>query len=812
MSPIIWSRWKLGLLCLAVTGLMLAPWVRNHRFLRDFYDYGLFINVNARFDEGQRLFVDFTTPAQSATFALNHLAERWGGGSYVGMTWGAAGLIGLVAVTLTLLLARRWPPVLSCVFVAAIVACSASQHTIIFYNPVGVFAMALVVWSFAVAPLLRREHAGWHALAAAGLVLGGLNKINFHLLSCAMAIGWIAWGAVEQRAPWRRVAASLGFVCGFGLVLPLAIELAWTGADLRTWYYNVVQLPLGARGGRVGLLTDAKVYFATLHDYYGPLRLPQSGLVVLLLPLLAVPAAGLCGGERPWLRWAFALLAGLCGALSGAALLLTNNEIVYLAVAASLVMLAGLWLGFRLPVRGRGPWLALGAPAVFVGVCGWESAWQGQRSQFGHAGEARSSYVQGETIGSEFGYLRGLAIPMSIAGSLGDFAAYRKTLGAEANQVFYGPGIEWLERVWPAPKVKGLPLVAAAFESAKELTLLQREVLAGDRYRHVLVVEAWNSWPLSVQETLMRRFTMERMGRFFVYHKLRAGVLWARPLAFHENIGGNVDSLRLVSNLPMQLLPDGRRFVGTDRGVGELEIDAPSYRASGVAIVRRIEKGRALAPIKFEAHAVQGASRYLRWSRDINLPDDADELVVPTGQLDASGLNLVFTVTVPQSDAGAVVAGWREPQLWNTVESDAPPPLLQEASTAGGGVPVALQTALLPPALRGATVFGRETDLRDGACWLVPGGEVWIKLPGIVSKIEIEAQAAGSPAGTTPQLRVIYYKGGRLEFFHPIFDKETNLARYTAWSAESGGWLAVLADPHRACPPFSVKIVRIERH
>lgn len=807
------SRWKIALWCAAVAAVALVPWMRNHRYLRDFYDYGMFVNVNARLDAGQRPFVDFATPAQSATFALNRLAEWAGGGSYVGLTRGAAALIVLVGVSLVLLLARRWPPMLAAVFGFAIVACSASQHTIIFYNPIGVFAMALVVWSFAVAPVWNWEQRGWHALAAAGLLLGGLNKINFHLLSCAMALGWLVWGAIETRASWRRIGATLALIVVFGGALPLGLELAWTGADWRTWYHNVVELPLGARAGRVGLLKEARVYFSTLHDYYGPMRLAQSGLVVLLLPLGAVAAAWFAPAHgRPWRRRGFALVAGACGALAGAALLLTNNEIAYLTVAAALVMLAGLWLGFRLPTQGWWPRLALGAPALIVGLCGWESAWLGQRSQFGHAGDPRSDYVAGETIGPEFSYLRGLRIPTGMANSLATFARYRAAMPAEADRVFYGPGVEWLERIWPAPKVRGLPLVANAFEGEREMRLFHENVISGEPFRHILVAEAWNSWPLAVQLAFFRGFPMERLGNhFFIYHRLPPGVLWARPLNFHGHIGGNVESTRLISLMPKHALADGRRFVGVDRGSGELELAASNYRSSAEAVLRRRTPGRALGPIRFEAFAAAGDERFPRWARDIVLPENTDELVVPTGQIDASGQHLLLKVTVPEEWAGAVIAGWREPRLWDTVEGASIPPLLQEAVPPLSSATEDFAEAVLPANLRGSGVFVRDPQLVDGRCWLGSGGELWIPLAAIFNRIEIRAHAADSPPGTLPLVRVAYYKGGRLEIFNPTLDRAHNSARFTAWSCESGGWLAILADPHRRTPPFTVEIVAAER-
>src|SRR4051812_6597180 len=102
------SRITLAALGLAVCLIALLPWWHNHGFLRDFYDYGLFINVNARLAQGQHPYTDFTTPAQSAAFLLNYAAENAGGGTYVGLTRGAAALIVVGGFGLTLMLARRF--------------------------------------------------------------------------------------------------------------------------------------------------------------------------------------------------------------------------------------------------------------------------------------------------------------------------------------------------------------------------------------------------------------------------------------------------------------------------------------------------------------------------------------------------------------------------------------------------------------------------------------------------------------------------------------------------------------------------------
>ncbi|MBI3887088.1 MAG: hypothetical protein HY302_15380 [Opitutae bacterium] len=814
-SPGARRRLALGFLCLALSVVALLPWWRNHAYLRDFYDYGLFINVNARIAEGQRPFVDFVTPGQSATFLLDSAAERIGGGTYEGMTWGAAGLIVIGVVGLTLLLARRFDGWVAGSVAGAVVIGSAAQHTIIFYNSLGVLSLALVGWSFAIAPTLRRADFGWHSLAALGLFVGGLNKINFHLVACAVAAGWALWSGVSGRTPWRQVAATLLFVLVFGGVLPVAVEMAWTGADWRTWYYNVVQLPLSARGGRISLLFSSRLYLETLHDYYGKIRLPQVGLLGVLMPLLAVVAVWRAGGgDGRRERVIAAVLAGACSALAGLALLLTNNEIAYMTLSAVVVLTVSLWLGFRL--EAKGVWFALGVlvPVFLLGVFGWESAWQGQRSQFGHSVEPRAGYVAGEQIGPDFAYLKGTFVPPSLASSLVELAEWRRSLAVgDRERIFYGPGVEWLERIWPARKVRGLPLVAAGFEGERETVRLDHAVLQGDAYRYLLVAVAWDHWSAETERVFPRRFTKESIGPFFyAYGKLPPTTVWARPLEFNVGFGGNADASRLRSTAQLLRLDDGRGFLGTTGRTCEVELSAPSRRASGEAVLRRLAppNGHSAAAVRFRVYAVDQGGRYLRWSEDLVLPPGGAELVVPTGRLDASGLPLLFTAEVPESMAGRVAAGWRALALWDSIDTAERPPLLQEGAALVRSAVGDFRAAVLKDALAGSPVFVRNSWLENGACRLSAGGEVWIRLSGIFSNIELTATSrAGSREN--PKLRVVFYKGGRIETFHPADTDVPGTVRFTAWSPENDGWLGVLANPDHAGPGCIIRIESAQR-
>lgn len=803
------SRLLLPLLLAAGVLLALLPWWRNHGYLRDFYDYGLFIKVNARLDAGQKPWVDFTTPAQSASFVGNYIAEKLGGRTYQGMTYGAAALIIAAVCALGVLLSRRWSALAAALVATGIVVCSGSQHTILFYNPVGVLALALVAWSSAVAPVLRRETWGWHLATGVGLVLGGLNKINFHLLACGMAVGWLLWATVQRRATWREVAAGLAFVVFAGGVVPVALELLWSGAGWRTWFYNIFQLPMQARGGRLALLADAKLYFHTLHDYYGPLRLPQAGAIVLGVPLLAGIAAWWSGRRTDFGRAVFALGAGLAAGLGGALLLLTNNEIIYLSLAASLVLAVSIWLGFGLDAKGAGFAGVILLPVLVCTAVGWESAWLGQRSQFGHAQDPRADYVDGGQLGAEFAYLRGTRVPPGWGESLRHAALWRLDLPEnERDAIYIGPGLEWLERVWPVRLERGLPLVLAGFDGEREVGAVERQLAGPGGLQHFLVVEAWDYLPSRLGELMHWRFEKERLGTvFFGYSRLPNHVLGRRSAHMPSEIGGNVDPSLVATQMPAQRLADGRGFRGVTGGKGSVELLARHNRSSAEAVVRRAPGApRTAAVARFRVQAVDGEARYDRWQADVALPADADEVVLRTPSIDASSLPASYSVEAPEG----VIAGWRDLRLSDSITIDGPPPRVAAVSSSARIAGVEFAEQLHGGRLAGTDVWVRQALLRDGACLLAPGGEAWIRLRGLYGRIEVVTRAVAGGDGQ-PHTRVLYYKGGRMEHYYPEPGADRSVQRTRVWSPENDGWLAIVNLAGNETGVVRIEIIAAER-
>lgn len=133
-----WQGLALGALALIVA----LPWIRNHDRLRDFMDYGLVMAAVGRMDAGEAPYRDFTTPIQAGFLQLNRWAEKIGGGDYLGMTYGGLALIVVSFLAMTWLLSQRLAMPWALFYAATLTTATASQHTIIWHNPLGVICLA----------------------------------------------------------------------------------------------------------------------------------------------------------------------------------------------------------------------------------------------------------------------------------------------------------------------------------------------------------------------------------------------------------------------------------------------------------------------------------------------------------------------------------------------------------------------------------------------------------------------------------------------------------------------------------------------
>lgn len=807
--------------CLLLLGVLLGgawavmPWWRNHGYLRDLYDYGLVFAANGHMTQGERPYVDFTTPIQAGFLTLNWLIERIGGGTYAALTYGGAGLIIASALVLPLMLARRWPWWAAVIVGTAVTVASASQHTILWHNALGVFSLALVTWASACAPVLGRATWPWHALAGAGLLLGGINKLNFHLVALAAALAWAVRAGVLRRAAWSRVGTTVLAVIGFGLVLPVAIEMAWTGASLEVWLANVVRVAAGARADLLLQILSIDFLLQPIHGYYGPLLLPQVGLIGALLSLLTL--AGCWPGRDAAVGWdrIFLPLAVGCVAAAASALLATNFEIAYVGLGAWLVLVTSLWLGFDVQKR-RGLLVAgVIVPAVFIGGTAWCSAWTGQRSQFGFSDAPRADYLPVERASPAFSPLRGLHLPPDLMLSL---ELIEHTLPEPDQQgrrpVFYGAGLEFLDRVYPSQRRAGAPLWfhwGTSYGPA-EIKRLGHELAREDHFDMVYVLQAYDTWPAGLQTLLERGYLGDLLGPRVRRWNRQDGskVNLANTIEAIAHLGGNVDTRILhLERQPLGVMrtTGGHLVLGTTREAGHVLLQVPSYRLGGKAVIDRLPgagDGPLVADFKVIVH---GASpEEVRWSGRVELPAGEQSVTVPF-VADGHGKRLMIWISRPTEMAGRVLAGVRELEITHAHDLPGGAPRLRDNI-----LPENPAAADVMPSFFGAAVWRpQQMAVRGG--WateqglvLPPGGEIWFRtenMTGVVQGRFLCAELPGSP----PFVRVLWYKGARVQIMQQGWLSRDQPLDFRVWTAEPGGWIGIMVEEGAGFAPVIARVL-----
>jgi hypothetical protein len=796
----------------------LLPWWRNHSYLRDLYDYGLVLAANGHLDLGARPYVDFTTPIQAGYLGLNWLIERWGGGNYRALTLGGAGLIVLSATLLPLLLSRRWPWWVALVVGGVVTIAGASQHTILWHNSLGLFCLALVSWASACAPVGRRASWPWHVLLAAGLFLGGLNKLNFHLVGVAAALAWAVRAGLVRQAGWGRVGATAAAVFLGGVVLPVAVELAWTGASLSLWLANVVHLASASRLEILGQIWSGDFLLKPIHDYYGPVLLPQAGLLGVGLALATLmgcwPHVTPKDGPLRWDRWlvpAGVVLAGF----AGAALLATNFEIVSLGLGAWLVLMVSLWLGFA-PAMPRIAFLAgVILPAVLIGLSAWWSAWEGQRSQFGFSPAARADYRPAESAGPAFVRLTGLLLPPEVMQSL---EVLEQALPDKDDKgvrpVFYGPGLEYLHRYLPGRWQKGQPLWAhwGTSYGPAQIELLGERLARPGLYEAVLATRAFDTWPDSVGRVLRQHYIKGDIGP--VFRSWARGDLDSLDLTDGfdalTRLGGNVDGrMLLLDKYPLRpkRTADGLMLFGTAAREGNVLLRTPSRRVRAVAkLVRRPGRGNGPLIADFKAIIHGSIPEDARWSARLELRPGEQSVAVPF-EVDAGGKPLMLWVSQPEANRSGAFAGYREMEITHAAESTGGAPHLRPAVLADTPLTAELAASLFGPiGWRPHRLVVRGGRPGDAGLELSAGGEVWLQSDQMTGEVWGRVVR---PAGSGPtQVRVVWYKSGRLQRLQEGWVHPGQVFEFHAWTAEPGGWIGLLLDQTEETGSAQVRMIR----
>ncbi len=808
-----WKGVLLGLLVLASA----APWLRNHNYIRDFMDYGLVMSAVGRMETGEAPYRDFITPIQAGFLHYNRIAEKLGGGDYIGLTYGGLALIIFSMLGLTWVLAQRFHPLAAMLLAASVTVATASQHSIIWHNSLGVICLAFALWSAAIAPRWSRAQLWSHLVLGAALWIGGMNKISFHLLAGVGASGFVIRGVLLDRDAAKSAITLLGWIGVFGLALPLGTEMAVTGADFSVWHGNVMALAGSSRAEYLAELLKWKSYLQPIHDYYGPLLIPQFGLwfVVSLLGL----GIWLGARNRSLLDRIMLVAAVLGCGLAANALLVTNHEIAYVAGGACIVLGVALLLAFGDPAKRVSfslVWLILFS--LLNGIPAARSAWLGERSQFGHTSDVRSDYVELAKLDASYSYLNGVLISPEMAESYSRLSDYIPAPNDQGlHSAFYATGIEWLERVWPSVKVKGLPLWMHDGTSyqTEQGELLYRLIMPPSRFDVLITSVPWDHWPGQSHVAVALFSNPEECGG------------WLRVYETQESLHDDNDQIKLINlfgtnfeprmmrfdNSVFQLAENGHIFFGTfNPEPATVYLDWKGSRALARGIIRRTEpRDRSVVGAEFKIeYNIDGNWHHIE-TRRLELTPDQDQSTFEL-EFDGRQRELRFRVTIDASAIGLASAGWLAPTLLHSRPADGPPPpLMRQASTPTPTTPERVAAFNLTD-WTPDDVFLRGGRVTADGYELEPGGQIWLKanqpVKALNGRISVPDRV---PEGTImPLVRVLWYKGGRVQIAsQQRLNPDDRTSYFHSWSAGPEGWIGILMDPLPDVAPVTVRVEEV---
>jgi hypothetical protein len=817
-SSVVSIRLAITIAC-AFACAAVAIWLRNRDILRDLYDYSSVIVAAGKIEVGLRPYSDFRSTMQSATYALNRGVELVFGANYLALTWGGL-LVSLGGgCVLTWLWRRSFGWTVAAMLAGAVAVGGFAQHVVVFYNPIGLLCLAIVAIALAHDPRLWRLNSAAAALACAALVLGGTNKINFHAFTCGLAALLIARGWFLRENTWRDALASAGMLAFCGVVAPLGLELAWTGATLGQWTDNVLLLP-SERVSFVAEFLRRDIITQPAYDIYHHFifkRLTLAGLLLIALTSLGIWRALAGDSERKRAALWLLVAAPVC-ALGGILLTVTNVESLALTSLTFVVGAAALWaaLARRMPARaqrlGAG---ALAAASLLWTVVGGYAAWEGSRVMFGATEPQRASFIRLEDPSPSLAYLRGVRLDAGLYSSLRLTAAELDQLKRERGNlstVLFGPAMEWLERAHPEAVLRGMPVwyhhgTALRPEDGPWL----QERLACRQIDRIVLHPSWESWPGSFAEFLAKHYRQTSLGPVVRMYEARKAEFppairpqlpaRIRPLVFcrrtHSNVHINVT--RPSPGMTFGASPWGELFGSDQRSRWEWKNGVQMMTGTFAAALN----GPVPAPItaSWRVLAVGSVGETVLEHGSLTLSTEQPEARV-NFELTPFGDALRFEVEIADTDATRLFAGWRDLWVQQAGPSEPQPP---------------------PAAVDGceddndemmeATTFVRHVR-RDHSAqkggWQPTPCEAWREC-GIESKpwkVHVSAKRRRDANGSPTIIVLVWYKGGRIEVLRELMvnpdDEQT--VELDGWMPEPGGWMGVFARAADVLQPPNCRI------
>lgn len=782
-------------------------WWRNRDILRDIFDYSIVAAAAGKVEAGYKPFTDIRSPMQSSVYLLNAAAEAVFGRTYLGLTWGGWVQALGSGWLLLWLLWRRVEFCLTMAVVLAVTLAGALQHMVFFYNPIGIVCLSLVVLGLAIGPELRPRSSSHAWLILLACFLGGINKLNFHGVTLALAglITVAAW--LQHRIRFAGVVRNAVWLAMFGLVLPLGFELAWTGADLRTWLDQVVFGPT-ARLDYLTQVLGLGMYWRPVHDFHAHVLVPGIAGVGLVLVLVTGGWMQTAAKPTTWQPAGRAIRIALTAAawLGGAAIMISNHEIVVLTSLVFPVMAVAVYLLYRDPahhsdrlIRG----MLIAGLACWV-VTGGYTAWQGARVLYGQNPPPRDRYVRFEPNLPALDYFAGVRmLPEQIEAME---AAGRRLQSMEDPNghlppMLFGQGQEWFERAYPHSIVPGAPVWLHDGTTLHAADLDYFRSITDGGQRRILVQRDWQSWPPGIQAMLEREYFPEILsGRDVMYHPrgivptpVSSEVPSApQPMDFRNETASAIFLPATLWSPEMKLLTGATGPVFGATVSTNWFLPAGANELRGVAEVRVLDDAEVQGVVVLRIRRDDGVHGPLVWEMPVVVGQQRVVKALPF-TIQPGGRPLWMQTLVPEQLRGKVVAGWRELRITNSNAADLSPPAPYQSGLAG-------EVAAMPADARGE--FWYEKNSGESPPWHSLPAEHWQPAPDIprTVAVSVEFKTDAPAAGARVNLILVWYRAGRFEYLaeREVVPDASHREVLQGMMPEPGGWLGVLARGHGA--------------
>ena len=476
---------------------------------------------------------------QSLTFLYNVGCEALLGSSYAALAWGNFALALVLFAAVLLLL--DGPLRLTGAFLVALCLALATvlQHGVPFHNSLAFTILAVQSLLAARAAKEGRLGSGRVVALLVLATLGGMAKVNFHLVGTGAAALGIFFSLSHRSRTHRATLQALllagGYVM-FSLVAGPLLEMAWTAVSPRTWWFNVIETPVERRAWLTHLLSS-HFWFGIINNNYPNVLI---GGIAFLAAMVFALGGIVCfvagpGGWRPGAiaRRATPMVVSAYFFFGGCLFIVTNSETIILNAAYFVVGLLclGLIYGGRIGAWAKyyfhGAALSLALALLIAAIVALRHY---SRINYGREDIAARWIPAGEidpSVKQFFGKLRfspRAAILLSEIFNVIDCHELR----ANKKFVYWGPGLELMNQLNGDSQVPGLPLVWArrVFVRDRDSPRII-ETLRASPYQWIMMTKMWSIHvPPPVLTYIQTVYEVERSDEdLIVYHRRLASAL-----------------------------------------------------------------------------------------------------------------------------------------------------------------------------------------------------------------------------------------------------------------------------------------------